>query len=112
MQIPEQGDLVFTNFNPQVGREQAGYRPGIVLSPKAFNRDTHFAAVCPITSKKKGYPFEVDLPEGLSIEGVILTDQVRTIDWRSRLLSIKDKAPEEVLESCINRVHAYIPFPE
>ena len=75
MSAPDRGDLVYVNFNPQAGHEQAGNRPGIVLSPKIFNETTGFAAVCPITNTIRGWGYEVKLPEGLAFQGVILTDQ-------------------------------------
>jgi mRNA interferase MazF len=74
---PERGDLVYLNFNPQSGHEQSGRRPGIVLSPHAFNLVTGFAVVCPITSQEKGYPFEVKLPDGLHIKGGILKLKIK-----------------------------------
>ncbi len=83
--IPERGDLVWLSFTPQAGREQAGRRPALVLSPAAYNGRVGLALLCPITSQVKGYPFEVALPEGGPISGVVLSDQVRSLDWRSRL---------------------------
>ena len=82
--IPDRGDLVWLNFRPQTGREQAGRRPAVVLSPKAYNRKTQLALVCPVTSQCKGYPFEVALPEGLAAQGVVLADQIKSLDWDSR----------------------------
>ncbi|WP_010531723.1 type II toxin-antitoxin system PemK/MazF family toxin [Lentibacillus jeotgali] len=105
--IPDKGDLVFINFSPQSGSEQAGHRPAIVLSPKLFNKGK-FVALCPITKKQKGYPFEVPLPEGSPIEGVILADQIRTFDWRSRGLKIKGQAPEAISEKCVDLIHTFI----
>ncbi|WP_319946927.1 type II toxin-antitoxin system PemK/MazF family toxin [Paenibacillus caseinilyticus] len=83
------------NFNPQSGHEQAGWRPGTVLSPAVFNHIAGFAVVCPVTNQKKGYPFEVELP-GLPITGVILCDQVKSLDWRSRQLRIEGQAPTDI----------------
>jgi mRNA interferase MazF len=82
--VPERGDLVWLTFNPQAGHEQAGRRPAVVLSPKAYNGKVGLALFCPITSQVKGYPFEVILPDGLPISGVILADQVKSLDWRAR----------------------------
>lgn len=107
MQIPEKGDLVYLNFSPQSDSEQAGVRPAIVLSPKLFNQGK-FLVVCPITSQIKNYPFEVELPNNLVIKGVILTDQVKTIDWRTRKLNIKAQAPKEVAETCIKRIQTFL----
>ena len=108
MSAPERGDLVYVNFNPQAGHEQAGTRPGIVLSPKAFNQVTGFAVVCPITRQQKGYPFEVALPSGLAIEGVILTDQVKSLDWRARHFQIKGQVPNEVVTDCLDLIHTFL----
>lgn len=106
--IPNRGDLVFIDFNPQKGHEQAGNRPAIVLSPQAFNRITGFAVICPITRQIKGYPFEVKLPEGLEIEGVILTDQVKSLDWKARNLIIKDKVTDETITECLDKIHTFL----
>lgn len=108
MQVPDRGDLVTINFNPQTGHEQAGRRPAIVLSPKAFNSVTKFAVVCPITSKKKGYPFEVELPDGLPIHGVILTDQFKSLDWQARRLEIKGHASDEIVAVCLDYIQTIL----
>ncbi|WLR51907.1 type II toxin-antitoxin system PemK/MazF family toxin [Bacillus tianshenii] len=108
MHAPERGDLVYINFNPQSGHEQAGTRPGIILSPQAFNHATGFAVVCPITRQQKGYPFEVPLPSSLAIEGVILTDQIKSLDWKARKLVIKDRAPEDVITDCLDLIHTFL----
>lgn len=108
MQIPARGDLVYVNFTPQSGHEQAGTRPGIVLSPKDFNQATGFAVVCPITRQAKGYPFEVALPDGLAIEGVVLTDQVKSLDWHSRQFNVKGQAPQEVVTDCLDLIHTFL----
>lgn len=123
--IPERGDLIVLNFNPQVGHEQAGRRNAIVLSPKAFNQATGFIAVCPITSKKKGYPFEVALPDGgislddngFPITGVILTDQIKSLDWTVRDLKVLKKYnPEDaqieiidaIIDECLAKIATYL----
>ncbi len=105
---PERGDLIYLNFNPQSGHEQAGRRPGIVLSLREFNFGTGFAVVCPISSKRKGYPFEVLLPVGLDIEGVILCDQVKSLDWRGRHIEIKDRVPQIVVEDVLDKIHTFL----
>jgi mRNA interferase MazF len=81
--VPERGDVVWLAFSPQAGREQAGRRPALVLTPASFNGRTGLAFVCPITSRVKGYPFEVMLRAG-DISGVALVDQLRSLDWRAR----------------------------
>ncbi|MED1790304.1 endoribonuclease MazF [Brevibacillus laterosporus] len=106
--IPDRGDLVYLNFNPQSGHEQAGRRPAIVLSPEAFNFATGFAVCCPITNQQKGYPFEVTLPSTLKIRGVILSDQVKSLDWRSRNLEIKDKAPQNITDEVLDKIHTFL----
>lgn len=108
MIVPERGDLVYAQFNPQAGHEQAGYRPGIVLSPQTFNDATGFAVICPITNQVKGYPFEVALPSGLAISGVVLTDQVKSLDWRARKFQVKDKVPKETTEECLSLIHTFL----
>src|SRR5437016_13183986 len=80
---PDVGHLVWFSFSPQAGREQAGRRPGLVLSPRPYNGRAGLCLVCPITSHPKGYPFEVELPRGLAVSGVVLSDHLRTADWHA-----------------------------
>lgn len=82
--VPNQGDLIWLTFNPQAGHEQAGRRPALVLSPASYNGKVGLAILCPITSQEKGYPFEVKIPAGLGVTGVILADQAKSMDWRVR----------------------------
>ena len=82
--VPDRGDIVWVRFTPQAGHEQAGHRPAVVISPAAYNRLLGLALVCPITSRAKGYPFEVALPAGTAVTGVVLADQVKSLDWRER----------------------------
>lgn len=82
--VPKRGDLVWITFNPQAGHEQAGRRPALVISPAAYNGKVGLALLCPVTSRAKGYPFEVALPSGLGVEGVVLADQVKSLNWRAR----------------------------
>lgn len=84
MYVPERGDIIWLNFNPRSGHEQSGLRPALVLSPKEYNQKVGLGLFCPITSNQKGYPYEVLIPQGLSIEGVILSDQLRSLDWKFR----------------------------
>ncbi|CAM4389212.1 type II toxin-antitoxin system PemK/MazF family toxin [Paenibacillus alkaliterrae] len=93
MTIPTRGDLIWLDFDPQAGREQAGRRPAIVLSEAAFNDLTGFAFVCPITSHSKDYAFEVALPEGLPITGYVLTDQLKSLDVRKRRIKVAGSIP-------------------
>jgi len=82
--IPQRGDVIWITLNPQAGHERAGRRPAIVLSPGAYNGKTGLVILCPITSQVKGYPFEVRIPGGLPVKGVILADQVKSLDWKAR----------------------------
>ncbi len=84
--VPDVGDVVIVNFNPQTGHEQAGKRPALVLSSKNFNKITGFAWLCPITNQAKNYPFEVAVAGCKEITGVILTDQMKSLDWSARNL--------------------------
>lgn len=82
--VPEAGDLVWLTFDPQAGREQAGRRPALVLSPRAYNAKSGLALVCPITSQVKGYPFEVAVTSGRGVTGVVLADHLKSVDWKAR----------------------------
>lgn len=106
--IPERGDLVWLQFNPQSGHEQAGRRPALVISPKAYNGKVGLALMCPVTSKAKGYPFEVSLPQNLTIEGVILSDQIKSLDWQTRQASFICQVPAETLREIIEKIEVLI----
>jgi mRNA interferase MazF len=82
--LPERGDVVWLSFDPQAGHEQAGRRPALILSPIVYNRSSGLALVVPITNQVKGYPFEVPIPPGLPVKGVVLTDHLKSLDWRAR----------------------------
>ena len=82
--VPERGDLVWLAFSPQAGHEQAGRRPAVVLSPRSYNAKVGLCLACPVTSQQKGYPFEVPVPGGLPVSGVVLADQIKSLDWRAR----------------------------
>jgi mRNA interferase MazF len=97
MAAPDKGDLVWIDFDPQSGHEQAGRRPALVLSPRAYHQAAPYAIVCPITSTVKGYPFEVLLPPGLPISGAVLADQIKSIDRRARRLEPAGKVPDSVV---------------
>ena len=102
--LPNRGDLVWIDFTPQAGHEQAGRHPGLVLSPRAYHNRTPFVVVCPITSKVKGYPFEVGLPPGLPVGGVVLADQVKSLDRRVRQLDPAGSVPEAVLQQVLAKL--------
>lgn len=94
MSIPDQGDIVILDFNPQSGHEQAGKRPALVASPASFNKVTGFAWLCPVTNQAKGYPFEVNITGTQKTAGVALVDQMKSLDWRSRNAHVVDKVDE------------------
>lgn len=106
--VPRAGDLIWFDFDPQAGREQAGRRPALVLSPSSYNAKSSLAVVCPITSQKKGYPFEVDLPRGGKIGGSVLADHLRSVDWQSRRADFAGKIPNDVLREVQERVAALL----
>ena len=96
--IPEAGDLVWASFDPQSGHEQSGRRPALVFSPRAYNEKVGLTLTCPITSQVKGYPFEVAVT-GSRVHGVVLADQVRSLDWRSRQFTLIERANIETVEA-------------
>lgn len=107
-QTPRRGDLVWLDFTPQAGHEQAGRRPALILSPESYNRKTGLALACPITTQAKGYPFEVPLPAGLAIAGVVLSDHVRSIDWRARRAERAGPAGDDTLAEVAGKLTALI----
>ena len=107
-EAPERGDLVWLDFDPQAGHEQSGHRPAIVLSRELYNRKAGLALVCPVTSQAKGYPMEVALPPGLKVRGVVLADQLKTVDWRARHASSIGRAPEGVVLEVLAKVLALL----
>jgi mRNA interferase MazF len=96
--VPDAGDLIWLTFDPQAGREQAGRRPALVLSPRIYNSKSSLALVCPITTQVKGYPFEVSVPAGQGATGVILSDHVKSIDWKAHRAVKLGRCTPEVLE--------------
>lgn len=102
--IPRRGDIVLLNFNPQAGREQAGIRPALVISPFDYNKKVGLALFCPITRHIKGYPFEVLLPENQKTKGVILSDHVKNLDWQKRIKSYLEKVSENTLDEVLQRI--------
>ena len=106
--IPEQGDLVWLEFNPQTGHEQSGLIPALVISPSAYNNKVGLALVCPITSKIKAYPFEVILPDKLKVKGAILSDQIKSLDWQARKAKFIAKAPLETVNDVIAKIKTII----
>ena len=106
--VPRRGDLVWLSFDPQAGHEQAGRRPVLVLSPSAYNGKVGLALCCPITSHVKGYPFEVGIPAGLAVEGVVLADQVKSLGWKVRKAERAGCVPSSCLEQVLALVGALL----
>jgi mRNA interferase MazF len=105
--IPRRGDIVWLNFTPQKGHEQRGKRPAIVLSPETYNSKVGLAVFCPITSKAKGYPFEVQITSK-KIGGSILSDQVKSLDWTSREIKFIERADKEVLSEVLAKLNTLV----
>jgi mRNA interferase MazF len=101
---PARGDLIWINFNPQAGHEHAGRRPALVLSPQPYNSKVGLVILCPITTKVKGFPFEVKIPDGLQVGGVILSDQVKSLDWKERRAEFACKAPPATVREALNKI--------
>jgi mRNA interferase MazF len=95
--VPDVSDFVWLTFDPQAGREQAGRRPALVLSPKIYNAKSGLALACPVTNQAKGYPFEVMVPAGCGANGVILADHLKSIDWKARHAERLGRATDEVM---------------
>jgi mRNA interferase MazF len=102
--VPERGDLVRIQLNPRAGHEQAGHRPALVISPATYNGRVGLALLCPITSQVKGYPFEVQLPGEGKIGGVVLADQLKSLDWRTRQSEFVAHAPAEVVQEVLAKL--------
>lgn len=106
--VPGRGDVVWITLAPQAGHEQAGRRPAIVLSPAAYNAKVGLALMCPITSRIKGYPFEVTIPAGLPVAGVVLSDQVKSLDWRVRRAELICAIPRPVVAEVLQKLGALL----
>lgn len=106
--VPDRGDVVWLQFTPHAGHEQAGHRPALVLSPASYNRRSGLMLCCPITSRVKGYPFEVALGEGQDLAGVVLADQVNSLDWKARQASKKGKASAQVMAETLSKLHTLL----
>jgi mRNA interferase MazF len=102
--LPDRGDAVWLMFDPQAGHEQAGRRPALVLSPVSYNRKVGLALVCPITTQVKGFPFEVLVPAGQKITGAILSDQLKSLDWKARQISFICTLPDPIVEDVLNKI--------
>ena len=106
--IPDSGDIVWIMFNPQAGHEQAGHRPALILSPKAYNGKVGLAILCPITSQIKGYPFEVLIPDGLKISGAILSDQLKNLDLKVRQAELVCKLPSATIDEVLQKLNTLL----
>jgi mRNA interferase MazF len=106
--VPRRGDIAWISFTPQTGHEHAGRRPALVLSPSAYNGKVGLALFCPITNQVKGYPFEVAIPSGGIVSGVVLADQVRSLDWRARKAAFAARLPEPQVGEVLARLGALL----
>jgi mRNA interferase MazF len=106
--VPERGDAVWITLDPRAGHEQAGRRPALVLSPSAYNGRVGLALFCPITNQVKGYPFEVPIPAGSPVKGVVGADQVKSLDWRARKATRIGTVPEAVVEQVLERLQTLL----
>jgi mRNA interferase MazF len=106
--VPERGDIVWVSLDPQAGHEQAGRRPALVLSPRSYNAKVGLAILCPLTSQIKGYPFEVMLPEGSKVQGAILSDQVKCLDWKSRKAEFICKLPHHITADVLSKLNTLL----
>lgn len=106
--VPRRGDAVWLQFNPQAGSEQAGRRPAVVISPEAYNGRVGLMICCPITNQQKGYPFEVALPDDVGVTGVILSDQVKSLDWRARQADFITALPVDVVEDVLAKLRTLL----
>jgi len=106
--VPKRGDTIWINFNPQAGHEQAGRRPAVVLSPQSYNGKVGLCLLCPITNRVKGYPFEVLIPAGLEVTGVILSDQAKSLDWRVRNAEFVTDLPEAVIIEALKKLKSLL----
>jgi mRNA interferase MazF len=109
--VPDRGDAVWVTLNPQAGHEQAGRRPAVILSPAAYNGKVGLAILCPITNQIKGYPFEVAIPSGLAVTGAVLSDQVKSLDWRVRHASFICALPSAIIAEVLQKLNTLVSPP-
>ncbi len=102
--VPERGDAVWLDFNSQSGHEQSGRRPAVVISPSSYNQKVGLALFCPITNQTKGYPFEVVIPKNKKVTGVILADQLKSLDWRTRKVAFIAKLSDSMIEEVLKKL--------
>jgi len=106
--VPDRGDAVWLDFDPQAGHEQRGRRPAFVLSPATYNKKVGLMIVCPITTKVKGYPFEVIVPDGIKVTGAILADQVKSFDWKVRRAEKIASLPNSVVQDVLMKLRTLL----
>ena len=106
--VPKRGDIIRLELNPRIGSEQAGYRPALIISPLVYNRISKLILICPITSRQKGWPFEVILPQSLQTYGVILVDQIRSIDCQARNADFVENLPSDVLDEVLAKLETLL----
>ena len=106
--VPGRGDVVWITLDPQAGHEQRGRRPALILSPAAYNGRVGLALLCPITSQVKGYPFEVALPDAMPVTGVVLSDQVKSLDWQARDCTLVCSIPDAVVSQVLRRLNTLL----
>ncbi len=102
--VPDRGHFVWIDFDPQSGHEQAGRRPALVVSPAIYNGRTGLCILCPVTNQAKGYPFEVSIPQGSGVTGVVLSDQIKSLDWKARNADFIRSAPRSVIQEVIAKL--------
>jgi len=106
--VPRRGDVIRIDFHPQVGHEQSGRRPAIVLSPTEYNRMVGLAVICPITNARKGYPWEVAIADNPHVSGVVLADQVKSVAWRQRRAEFLCTPDDGLLDEVVERTIALV----
>jgi len=109
--VPARGDAIWINLHPQAGHEQAGRRPAVVLSPSVYNGRVGLALLCPITNQRKGYPFEVRIPPRLRVTGVVLADQIKSLDWRVRQAEFICALPGETVAEVLAKLATLLSDP-
>jgi mRNA interferase MazF len=110
--VPDRGDVVWIHLDPQAGREQAGHRPALVLSPRSFNRQLNVIFCCPITSRAQRFDFDIPLPKGLEVKGVVLSHHLKSLDWRVRNARFMTRVPDHVVEDVLVMLASILEIPK